>query len=104
MQRKDIMYVLGKEVRWRGLLRVLLVVGKDLITGVLKICPGLPRGISIPLTPRTVKYSLVLVVVVIHVAVNNLAYVLFLMAFRIARISNNNWGCRVGYLAREGVV
>jgi hypothetical protein len=37
-------------------------------------------------------------------AVNNLAYVLFLMAFGIARISNNNWGFRVGYLAREGVI
>jgi hypothetical protein len=98
------MYVLGKEIRWWGLLGVLLVVGKDLITSVLKICPGLPRGISIPLIPRTIEYSLVLVVVVIHAAVNNLAYVPFLVAFGIARISNNDWGFRVGYLAREGVV
>jgi hypothetical protein len=66
------------------------VVGKDLIISILKICPGLPWEISIPLIPWTIKYSLVLVVVVIHAAVNNLAYVPFLMAFGIARISNNN--------------
>jgi hypothetical protein len=82
------MYILGKEVRWQGLLRVLLVVGKDLITSILKIYLGLPWGISIPLIPWTVKYHLVLVVVVIHAAVNNLAYILFLIAFGIARISN----------------
>jgi hypothetical protein len=42
--------------------------------------------------------------VAIHTAVNNLAHVLFLMAFGIARVGDNDCGFGVGYLAGEGVV
>jgi hypothetical protein len=95
---------LVKEIRWRGLLGVLLVIGKDLLRRVLEIRPGLPWRISVPLIPRAIKYSLVLVVVAVHAAVDNLAHVPFLMAFRIARVGDNDWGFGVGYLAGEGVV
>jgi hypothetical protein len=69
---------------------VLLVIGKDLLRHVLKIYLGLPWRISVLLIPQAIKYNLVLVVVIVHIVVNNLAHVLFLMAFRITRVSNNN--------------
>jgi hypothetical protein len=66
------------------------VIVEDLFRGVFKICPGLPRGISIPLIPRAVEYSLVLVVVLMNAAVNNFTHVPFLVAVRITGISDND--------------
>jgi hypothetical protein len=69
---------------------VLLVIVEDLFRGVFEICLGLPRGISILLIPRAVEYSLVSVVVLMDAVVNNFTHVLFLVAFRITGISDND--------------
>jgi hypothetical protein len=83
---------------------VLLVIVEDLFSGVFEICSGLPRGISVPLIPWAVEYSLVLVVVSMDAAVNSFTHVPFLLAFRITGIGDNDSGFGVGYLAGEGIV
>jgi hypothetical protein len=67
-----------------------LVIVEDLFRSIFEICPGLPWGISVPLIPRAVEYSLVLVVVLMDAVVNNFTHVPFLVAFRITGIGDND--------------